>query len=383
MPAPNDLKIKLTDSRTNATRATTVTTVTGATKGDRGLQEVTEGDRGRQRATDDFEANLRATIRIWVMEYPGKFTTSDIDRELGLTSRLAKQNRSKCLAVLVSEGIIERDLNRRGVFRKKDNILTEMDILGAKSEELPFDLPFGLSKEIEINNKEIILFMGETNTGKTAVIFNMIWSCLRTLKAEGLLRDKTAPCNNGNFGIRYFSSEMGPTGVLKKLLSFGKDYPPEEWVKYVLSAERNRDFQDVIDPCGFNFIDYLEVFDGEYFKLSSCITAIHSVLDTGVAVIALQKKRGTDIGRGGEATLEKPRLAVALSEDREKGRMTAKIVKAKHYRERNPAGLEKDFVIRRRGTKIIEVSDWGYAKDHQVRRNTVDYHKLYLDEIYG
>ena len=172
---------------------------------------------------------------------------------------------------------------------------------------------------------------------------------------------------------------MGPTGVRKKLESFGGDYPVKEWVKYVCSVERNRDFKDVVDPRGLNFIDYLEVFDGEYFKLSSNITAIHAALETGIAVIALQKRAGTDIGRGGEATLEKPRLAVALSENKERGYSTAKIVKAKHYRDKNPVGMEKDFIVRRHGTKIIEVSEWGYASEHQVRRNTTPYHDLYLD----
>ena len=339
----------------------------------------TESDRiGRNRTESDKlqHSNLRGLVRAFVLESPGTFSIYDVDRELGLTTRQDKKNRSDALADLVCEGFIERDLNRRGVFRKKDNTLVEMDILGAKSEELPVELPFGLSKYIEINNKEIILFMGESNSGKTTVIFNMIWSCLKVLKAEGAIREKCQPCNNGCYGIRYFSSEMGPTGVRKKLQAFGPDYPITEWVKYVSSVERNRDFQDVVDPYGLNFIDYLEVFDGEYFKLSSSITAIFSALQTGIAVIALQKKSGTDIGRGGEATLEKPRLALALSENKERGFATVKIVKAKHYRDMNPVGMELDFIIRRKGTRIIEVSQWGYARDHQVRRNSMNYHEF-------
>ena len=336
-----------------------------------------KGDKGDKNSDGEkmspFE-NLRGFIRQWVDESPGIFTTSMLDRELGISTRQGKQNRSKCLALLVCEGIIERDFNKRGIFRKKNTDLHEMDILGAKSEELPIQLPFCLNKYIEINNKEIILFMGESNSGKTTVLFNMIWSNIKSLSKEGILRGKDEPAHNGHFGIRYFSSEMGPTGVRKKLEAFGPGYPVVEWVKYVSSVERNRDFQDVVDPCGLNFIDYLEVFDGEYFKLSSNITAIHSQLQSGIAVIALQKKKGTDIGRGGEATLEKPRLALALSEDRERGFSTAKIVKAKHYREVNPSGLEMDFIIRGRGTKIVSVSAWGYSSEHKMRRNSTDYH---------
>lgn len=342
-------------------------------KGKEGEERGIEGKEGESRGNSPkktWDDNLRGLVRSWVEESPGIFTTSQIDRELGLSSAQAKKKRSDYLAQLVCDGLIERDLNRRGVFRKKDNALVEMDILGASSAEIPIDLPFGLSKYIEINNKEIILLMGETNAGKTTVIFNMIWSCIRTLRGEGILREKNDRAKDGYYGIRYFSSEMGATGVRKKLQAFGPDYPLPEWVKFVSSVERNRDFQDVIDPCGFNFIDYLEVFDGEYFKLSSALTAIHAALETGIAVIALQKKRGTDVGRGGEATLEKPRLALALFEDMDKGYSTVKIVKAKHYRDKNPVGYELDFLIGRRGTGIKPISEWGYAEAHQIRRST-------------
>lgn len=332
-----------------------------------------EPDFGGQVAGRPEKQNIWGAVRQWVQEAPGKFSTCELDRDLGLTTPRAKKSRSDALSKLVSEGLIERVSSIRGGFRIKNQDLVEMDLLAASPAEIPIDLPFGLSKYIEINSKEIILIAGETNTGKTAIQFNMAWSCINTLHAEGILREKTAKPHKEGLGLRYFSSEMGPTGVRKKLEAFGSEYPIEKWVKYVSTVERNREFQDVVDPHGINFIDFLEALDGEYYKLSSDITAIHAALETGIAVIAIQKRSGTDIGRGGEATLEKPRLALSLSENKEKGFATVKIVKAKHYRDRNPVGLERDFIIRRRGTKIIEVSPWGYAKDHQVRRNSQDY----------
>ena len=324
---------------------------------------------------------LYGLIRQWVDEAPGVFSTADLDRELGIPpgARQMKNNRSDCLSDLVKKGTLDRDPRRRGIFRRRDNQIFEMDLLGAKPEELPIALPFGLSNYVEVNKKEVILIMGETNSGKTTVVFDMIWHNISVLLAEGLLREKNESPSKENFGLRYFSSEMGPTGVRQKLERFGPGYPIERWVKYVASVERNRDFQDVVDPNGVNWIDYLEVFDGEYFRLSSDITSIYSALDTGIAVICLQKKRGTDIGRGGEATLEKPRLAIALSENKDRGFSTCKIIKAKHYRDRNPVGLEQDFVIRKGGTKILTIADWGYAEDHKHRRDTHNY-KNYMGE---
>lgn len=370
MPMPSDLK-KVWDRADRADRAE-------SSRSSRIEQDRAESSRIEQ-TTGQLPGNsiegLHGLIRQWVDEAPGAFTTADLDRELGIpqTARKAKNNRSDCLSDLVKQGILDRDPRRRGVFRRRNNQIVEMDLLGAKPEELPIALPFGLSNYVEVNKKEIFLIMGETNSGKTTVVFDMIWRNISVLLTEGLLREKDEPPTKDNFGLRYFSSEMGPTGVRQKLERFGPEYPIGRWVKYVASVERNRDFQDVVDPNGINWIDYLEVFDGEYFRLSSDITSIYSALDTGIAVICLQKKRGTDIGRGGEATLEKPRLAIALSENKERGFSTCKIIKAKHYRERNPVGLEQDFVIRKGGTKILTIAEWGYAEEHKRRRETHNY----------
>jgi len=327
---------------------------------------------GSAMVAPENDKNFRQIVRSWVEACVGKFTVHDLDRDLNLKTRTERTLRSKWLSDLVLNGIIERVRNERFTFRVRERELQEMQILEAETTEFPFKLPFALNAVIEINKKEIILVSGESNAGKTAVIFKMMWDNIRYLQEKEVLREKGVEDSDG-IALRYFSSEMGPSGVRKKLESFGPSFPPSEFVRCILAVERSRDFHDVLDPDGINFIDYLEVFDGEYFKLSSQLTLIHNALAGGIAVVGLQKKVGSDIGRGGEATLEKPRLALALSENKVQHFFTVKIVKAKHYRDKNPVGLEKDFIIRRRGTDIIEVSDWGYAKDHQVRRNGRDY----------
>jgi hypothetical protein len=127
------------------------------------------------------------------------------------------------------------------------------------------------------------------------------------------------------------------------------------------AIERSSNFADVIDPDGFNVIDFMEIYD-EFWKIGGWIRDIHVKLKKGIAIIALQKKTTTkknpqDFGRGGELTLEKPRLYLAM----DRGKI--KIVKAKIWRnhERNPNGLIRDFKIVQ-GWKFLPQDEW-YTED--------------------
>lgn len=247
----------------------------------------------------------------------------------------------------------------------------EMDIDGAVVEEFPVVLPFGLHKLVEINPKEIILVAGETNAGKTALIFNILWANINHLSSIGKLRGKTVN-DPQRIGLRYFSSEMGPSVVKKKLLDFGPAYPMHTFIENVTSISCNNGFQDILDPDGINCIDYLEPPNGDYYLMAPTITEIFAKLDKGIAVVAIQKRMGTDIGRGGEGTLEKPRLALALSYIKERGYFTAKITKAKVPRDGiGIDGKEIDFVLEK-GVRIIQISGWGYSDQHKKRRSTLN-----------
>ena len=93
------------------------------------------------------------------------------------------------------------------------------------------------------------------------------------------------------------------------------------------------------------------------------LKAIHDKLagSKDIAVVALQKAHGTDVGRGGDFGLEKPRLALAM----ESGRV--KIVKAKFWKNslKNPNGLYKEYDLVN-GCKIINETDWFYDDDRKL-----------------
>ena len=100
------------------------------------------------------------------------------------------------------------------------------------------------------------------------------------------------------------------------------------------------DFSTAIRPEGLNIIDFLEIHD-EFYKVGALIKDIFDKLTTGLAVIAIQKNKGRDEGLGGQRSLEKPRLYMAM----EPGKL--KIVKAKNWLNStmNPNGMCMEFKL--------------------------------------
>ncbi|MCE5249323.1 DNA primase, partial [bacterium] len=164
----------------------------------------------------------------------------------------------------------------------------------------------------------VVVIAGEPNAGKTAYLLNVV------------------RMNMARHDIHYFTSEMGAAEFRKRLSNFS-DVALDDW--RFNPRERSTNFADVIRPDAVNIIDYLEIHE-DFYRLGGQIKAVFDRLRKGIAVIALQKNLNTDIGRGGIATLEKPRLYLAMKP----GALT--IVKGKNWASRtNPNGLSSRFRI--------------------------------------
>ena len=112
----------------------------------------------------------------------------------------------------------------------------------------------------------------------------------------------------------YLASEMAGGEILSRLSKF-KDVSLDNWCENLHIAERSHDFQSVVEAHnrdGLTLIDYLEEIDGEYNKITSQIRSVYDALGAGVAVIGIQKRTDSDIARGGQGTLEKSRMYVAI-----------------------------------------------------------------------
>ena len=193
-----------------------------------------------------------------------------------------------------------------------------MDWISANTDTLDIKYPFGIERYAETMPKNIILVSGEANAGKTAFMLNF------------------AKMNMNSGNVFYFSSEMGE-GELKKRIKCFDDILPEHWkVKFY---ERSADFQDVIRPNDINIIDFLEIHD-EFWKIGGVLKAIFDKLKKGIAVVAIQKDKNKDFGRGGTMGLEKPRLYISLKPGE------CEIIKAKNWAsEVNPNGMTCEYTL--------------------------------------
>ena len=271
------------------------------------------------------EKNLAADAREWVLSSSGVFLSSDFVKEAGLSSmssdRNFGKNLSKIFERLVKDGVIERHGERRGQFRRIEKESEVIDYATADCSTI-FDLrwpsPFHLERLVNIYPKNIIMVAGASNSGKTALLLNLV--------NENMARHK----------INYFSSEMGPEELRLRLEKFQR--PISEW--RFEAKERASNFADAIDPTAVNIIDYFELTDN-FYQVGGEIKKIFDRLTTGIAVIAIQKKEGQDLGRGGGFSMEKARLYLSM----ETGKL--KVVKGKNWAQpgHNPNGKVFKFRI--------------------------------------
>jgi len=276
--------------------------------------------------------NLTAEVREWVSI---TWHNISITNALQNITNITNADRPKITVImnrLVKEGILERVPNQYGVYRKIDTDVEEIDFLNAETESTNLWLPFGINELVEIMPGNIILIAGEPNAGKTGFLLNVIRENMRKFK------------------VHYFNSEMGSSELKKRLNNFD-DIALSEW-KFK-AWERSDNFADVIKPGKdkINIIDFLEIHEN-FYEVGGLLAEIHKKLKGAIAIVALQKNRGVDTGLGGFRSIEKPRLALAMSPG------VLKIVKAKNWKtSENPNGKQINFKIAS-GCKLFEQGNW-------------------------
>lgn len=279
------------------------------------------------------EINLTHEIEKWVSVTSGNFSVTDCYTELqGVTGITKRNNYRVILNRLKDRGIIQRVGDRDGVFRRVDDVAEEIDWFNAATNALDISFPLEVHKYVATYPRNIIIIAGEPNSGKTAFMLNV---ALLNMK-----RHKTT----------YLSSEMGAIELKNRLLKFS-DIPLKDWKK-IKFKERSSNFSDVVDPEGLTLIDFLEIND-DFYRIGALLKEVYDKLTSGVCVIALQKNKGKEFGRGGEMGLEKPRLYLAM----EPGKI--KVIKAKAWAKEgvNPNGLQREFKLVQ-GAKFISESSW-------------------------
>lgn len=297
---------------------------------------------------DDLDRAV-AIARQWVKRALGRFNAYVFSKETGIEN---VQLRDQLLDELVRQKVIERDQKQNNVYHRIDSEIVFMDWKNAEMRTFPVKLPLGLNDKAYVSPGNIIIVAGETNAGKTAFVLNTIY---RNLVINGGHQSR----------IRLLNSEMHPAELKGRLLSI--DNRKEAW-QGLEPVSRSRDFHQVIEPNSMNVIDYLENLD-DFWLIGKKIEAIHNALDSGIAIVCLQKRQGEALARGGDFTLEKARLALSLFYDGHMNYMRITKCKAP-VAYPNPQGQEIDFTIEA-GAALIPVPDCGWefvSKDQREAR---------------
>lgn len=266
----------------------------------------------------DRTKGLSQDISDWVAGSQGWWHTRLLDQELHILTQGDKANRRVVLHRLVEAGVLERSPTNTGLYRRVENESAVIEWETADiSGVVPLKWPFALENYALMYPKNIGVIAGSSNAGKTAFLLNLI------------------KMNMDRYKIHYYSSEMGPEEMKLRLSKFDVD-------KWTFDArERSSNFADVIVPNDINIIDYIEITSGEFYRIAEEMRTIFDRLNKGLAIVALQKKKGAELGRGAEFSLEKPRLYLSM----ETG--TLKIIKAKNWavEGENPNGVEFQFKL--------------------------------------
>ena len=232
-------------------------------------------------------------LQAWLdLQGDGTFTVSDVFQQLGIHEQRDREQVLLGLKALRDSGVIEQSGISSSTFRKVVSDLQEIDL--SKDEQgavIPFNFLFCLDRNIQLRQKNVIVVAGESNSGKTAFLFNHVF------------------INQKLHKFRYLTSEMTTDEINDRIRHLGTQ--PQDFAKFCKFYTKTQNYEDAIDPEGFNIIDFLEVYE-DFSKIGKKIKAIFDRLTTGVAIIAIQKKRGEMFGRGGEFTIEKARLAISL-----------------------------------------------------------------------
>ena len=254
--------------------------------------------------------SIASDVRKFVETTDGEFSLQDTYNFLQVLTKEGKSAIHAEIHRLVKSRTLERAGRRNGVYRRIESEYEYIDFLNAPTEEFDIALPLGLSELVCTYPKNIIVVAGAQNAGKTCFMLNVV------------------RMNMNRHKVWYWSSEMGASELRMRLEKFG--IPLTDW--RFKPAERSSCFSDIIQADDINVIDYLEVEDN-FFLVGKELKAIYEKLDTGIALVALQKDKHKEYGRGATFGLEKPRLYVTLDHS------IAKIAKAKNWRGvNNPNG---------------------------------------------
>ena len=226
---------------------------------------------------DKRDASIAGDVREWVLTTDGIFMTSDVYKELNLTSRDFKKAAVLALMRLVQDGTLSKAGKKRGCYCLVDSSVEKMDYINADPNDfINLSFPLGVEHKTRIFPRSVILIAGVTGTGKTSYVLDLVRKNMHSHK------------------VHLFNSEMSAQAMHYKLSRF-RDIDLSGWNFELLKWTGNT---NAIYPDDVNVIDYLTAGVNAY-EIQQPIQQMLERLNRGVAIILVQKKAGSQFGTGG------------------------------------------------------------------------------------
>lgn len=320
--------------------------------------------------------SLSKEVLAFIESEPAPFTSNDVYSELCARTKEEKKSICDALRYYKKLGKINSIEGKRGCWEVREDSPEIMDLMAADTTPFNILLPLNISEHCRVMPGSVVLVSGSSNAGKTlfllAICRNFFAPHIDTQNALHLSNERLDVAR-----ITYLNSEMSPGELVTRIKRFGDE--PASWVPHVKFIARTHSFDKLVDPDGVTFIDFLEVNE-DFFNAGKFIADIHRRLKDGVAVVAMQKKQGHAFAKGGEMTLEKPRLVINLDKNGSHG-FTCKIAKCKEPADfmHTIQGMERDFVISGR-SEILPISDWRFVNESQRKQINQEYARTGLPD---
>ena len=283
---------------------------------------------------------LRSEIENWIKTVPeGEFHYKDIKGLRSVLTPELDQNLRKAVYDFCHQAkpICESVRKGDGYYRRIDELPMPVDWqIADPTKDFPIVLPFDLRKYVWIDPETHIVVTGSKDSGKTGFM-------MRTV-AMNMLRVNTVFLSN---------MEGGRTQLKRRFDAMDIDIPNPPPFKTWMKTENFHDFMK--EPDTLYVIDYIDVPEsGEFYMIAPAIARIQTKLQqlgNCVAVIGLQKKRNSDTAYGGEQTLKKSTLYLAMNPG------LIKIVSAKIHTDPkvDPKNMQWTFQYDDEGTNFLNI----------------------------
>ncbi len=284
-------------------------------------------------------------IKEWLPLTEGvSFDNDHVYRQFNVYTADEKHHFAQALSNFKRKGLLEGD---KGRFRFVNREIEPLDWVEADTGNIldirwPYGwgdrTSFGFNDNLTLYPNSIVVAAGESNEGKSALMFNILALNLDKWEEKG---------------IRYFTNEMGKEELKDRLAPFAGYYELTDdfGSPRFEAAERYDNYQDVIIPGGLNIIDYLDPGENSYM-IGQQINAIKKTLRGGVAFIAIQKRRGAEYGTGGQYSEHRARIVFHI------GKNLLTVVKAKKCRKENLNGQKFSFRIKNNGSQFYDIKPY-------------------------